>query len=276
MPKKPQRFDPRQAMNVDSFEIFHYLDPESRHLEAHYHDFYEIYFFIDGNIDYWIDGSLYHLQPGDILLISPMQLHKPVPKGGLDKYERMVLWLDKQYLRKLEEGAFTACFERQLLRLSSEHRARLFGLGYEMHREYYAAEFGGNVCAYAILLQLLTQIIRISSVDKKAAERYSTPTLIAEILAYINEHFAQPMSLDSLASHFYINKYYLAHEFKSAVGTSLYRYITLKRLNTAYALLREGASATQVGAVCGFNDYTVFYRAFKAEYGFSPTQCGRL
>ncbi|MBE6799088.1 MAG: helix-turn-helix domain-containing protein [Ruminococcaceae bacterium] len=282
MPKKTQRFDPRQNMNGSSFEIFHYLDPKTRHLEAHYHDFYEIYFFIDGDVDYWIDGSLYHLVPGDILLINPTELHKPVPKSESDKYERIVLWINKTYLSGIEKGIFECCFDcknpnySKVLRLSSENKNSLFSLAHELCKEYYGKEFASDICAYSILLQLLTLINRFSRSDETVSnEKYSTPTLISEILAYINDHYYEKLSLDSLAAHFFINKYYLSHEFKNSVNTSLYRYITLKRLNAAYSLLCEGHPANEVSIMCGFGDYTGFFRAFKAEYGISPTECAR-
>ena len=51
MAKKTQRFDPRQNMNGNTYEVFHYLDLCTRHLDAHYHDFYEIFCFIDGDVD---------------------------------------------------------------------------------------------------------------------------------------------------------------------------------------------------------------------------------
>ncbi len=274
MRKKIQRFDHRQNMHGNTFEIFHYLDPETRHLETHYHNFYEIYFFIGGNVDYWIDGRVYHLHSGDILLIQPTQLHKPVPKGGIDRYERMVLWIDQDYLAGLQDGVFTACFQQELLRLPPESSAKLFGLAYEMNREYYTEEFGGKVCAYSLLLQLLAQTVRCFS-KQDVDERSSTPTRISEILAYINEHYHENLCLDSLASHFFVSKFYLSHEFKKAVGTSIYRYITAKRLNQAYFLLRDGCSAGETGVRCGFGDYTAFYRAFKAEYGHSPAQLGK-
>ena len=109
----PKRFDPRQNMNTSNFEIFHYLDPGTRHMEAHYHDFYEVFFFIDGDVDYWIDGSLYHLVPGDILLVHPTELHKPVPTAEIDRYERIVLWIDKNYISEINNGVLENCFNKE-------------------------------------------------------------------------------------------------------------------------------------------------------------------
>ena len=278
----PKRFDPRQNMNSENFEIFHYLDPKTRHMEAHYHDFYEIFFFIDGNVDYWIDGSLYHLLPGDILLIHPTELHKPVPNAEIDIYERIVLWVNKNYLADIEKGILEKCFDKEsqthnkVLRLSNEKREQLFSLAHSLCKEYYSKEFAKDVGAYSLLLQILVQINRLTQSNSPiGGEEFNTPTLISEILSYINEHFTEKLTLDSIANHFFISKYHISHEFKNAVNTSLYRYIIMKRLNAAYTLLSEGNPAQEVCTMCGFGNYTVFFRAFKAEFGISPTECSK-
>lgn len=278
----PKRFDPRQNMNSEKFEIFHYLDPHTRHMEAHYHDFYEIFFFIDGDVDYWIDGSLYHLLPGDILLINPTELHKPVPLSEIDRYERIVLWINKNYLSQIEKGILENCFNKEktfyskVLRLPREKREELFYLARKLCEEYYGKEFAAEVGAYSLLLQILVQINRLTNSNIPVdSEKISTPTLISDILSFINDHFAEKITLDSIADHFFVSKYYLSHEFKNAVNTSLYRYIIMKRLNEAYELLSQGKPANEVCTTCGFGNYTVFFRAFKTEFGISPTECSK-
>lgn len=281
MQKKTQRFDPRQNMNGTTYEIFHYLDAKTRHLDAHYHDFYEIFFFLEGDVDYWVDGNLYHLESGDILLINPTELHKPIQRTEYEKYERIVLWINKNYLSNIENGIFKECFNlnnpshNKILRLNSSDKNLVFSLAKKLVNEYYSDEFANKLYSYGLLLQLLVVINRISKSSNISKEKYSTATFISDIVTYINEHYSEKLSLDSLAAHFYINKYYLSHEFKNTVGTSLYRYITLKRLNTAYSYLSEGTSAAETAALCGFSDYTSFFRAFKAEFGISPTCCGK-
>ena len=269
-------------MNTSTFEIFHYLDPSTRHMEAHYHDFYEVFFFIGGDVNYWIDGSLYHLLPGDILLINPTELHKPVPVATVERYERIVLWINKDYLSDIEGGILTGCFKRErqnynkVLRLPEEKRERLFSLAHELCEEYSGQSFAGEVSAYSLLLQILVRINRLSHANTPVdSKEYSTPTMISEILSYINEHYAEKLTLDTIAKHFFVSKYYLSHEFKDAVNTSLYRYIVMKRLNAAYDLLNKGHAANEVCTLCGFGNYSVFFRAFKAEFGISPVECGK-
>ncbi|MBQ2676272.1 MAG: helix-turn-helix domain-containing protein [Clostridia bacterium] len=279
MREKAQRFDPRQDMQKDSYEIFHYLDIKTRHLDAHYHDFYEVFCFVDGEVDYWVEGSVYHLKPGDILLINPTELHKPLPRSDDSKYERIVLWINKSYISTLAEGMLETCFDsklasyKKILRPNSAEKSELFSLLSSFIREYYSEDFGNSACTLGILLQVMTLINRISLKSGGSSEKYRTSTLIADVLAYIGEHYSEDLSLESVAKHFFVSKYYLSHEFSKAVGTGLYRYIMLKRLNIAHDMLMSGMSPGQVSHLCGFKDYTVFFRAFKAEYGISPRAC---
>ena len=67
-----------------------------------------------------------------------------------------------------------------------------------------------------------------------------------------------------------MSKYHLSHTFTATVGTSVYRYIILKRLLMAKQMLQEGHPPGTVSRGCGFPDYASFYRAFRAEYGAAP------
>ena len=80
MRKQTQTFDPRQEMIGRGYEVFHYLEPKGADVEVHHHDFYEVYCLLSGQADYWVDGQTYHLRAGDMLLINPMELHRPMTK----------------------------------------------------------------------------------------------------------------------------------------------------------------------------------------------------
>ena len=95
-----QIFDPRQSMTSSTFEVFHYRDAKFEGVAVHQHDFYEVYFFISGNVEYSVEGKSYHLNRGDLLLINPLELHQPRIGPDQDAYERIVLWINKNYLFK--------------------------------------------------------------------------------------------------------------------------------------------------------------------------------
>ena len=69
-----QRFDSRQSMKNKRFEVFHYRDKKLENVSVHHHDFFEIYFFLSGKVTFRVEGKTYHLEPGDLLLISPMEM----------------------------------------------------------------------------------------------------------------------------------------------------------------------------------------------------------
>mgnify|MGYP002512345012 CR=1 FL=1 len=96
--ERMQNFDPRQTMQRDTFEVFHYREPKPNTVEVHHHDFYEVYYLIKGEVEYWVDGRIIAMQPGDLLLINPQELHRPVVDPQSPTYERIVLWINREYL----------------------------------------------------------------------------------------------------------------------------------------------------------------------------------
>ncbi len=278
MKERIQRFDVRQTMRNQNFEIFHYNQMTPEEVTVHHHDFYEIFFFLGGNVSYRAEGQIYHLKPGDILLINPMVLHQPIIASDGPDYERIILWVDKDFLQKWDEeaGALLQCFDSpdriRLLHLpTSVQRVEMTDLLGRLVRECYGKEHGSSLYAQGLFLQIMVELNRLAlhAGDRTEGEQ-DAPSLVAGLLDYINEHYSENLSLDGLAKQFFISKYHLSHEFSRAIGTGVYRYIMLRRLTAAKQLLSEGIAPGEVYIRCGFKDYTSFFRAFKAEYGISP------
>jgi len=275
MKKTSQIFDPRQTMRGSEFEIFHYRDARPTDVAVHHHDFYEIYFFVSGTVEYWVEGRTYKLRPGDLMLIHPMQLHRPIIDPDT-LYERIVLWIDQKYLEHLspDGDVLLSAFEggsANILHPSPLTRTELQDRFNALVREYYSQEAGARLCARGLFLQTLVEISRLSmrsEAPRKTKEE--TADLTSRVLAFISEHYRQDLTLGSLSEYFFVSKYHLSHEFSRSTGISVYRFILLKRLQVARRLLQEGKAPGEVYLECGFKDYTNFYRAFKAEYGVSP------
>ncbi len=282
MRQRAQNFDPRQTMHRRDFEIFHYREPRPNEVEVHHHDFYEVYLFLGGEAEYWVEGHIFHLQPGDLLLINPRELHRPLIKTDHSVYERIVLWIDKNYLDKLSsnEVRLTRCFDNtipthtNLLRPTSAERSEIIARMGELVRESYGNDYGADLCASGIFLQFMVELNRMALNSAVRLEEREEPSkLVSEVLAFINEHYNDDLSLEGIAEQFFISKYHLSHEFTRTVGVGVYRYIILKRLLIAKQMLEGGMAPGDVYGKCGFRDYTTFFRAFKAEYGISPSMC---
>lgn len=281
MRERSQSFDPRQTMQKDTFEIFHYREPRPNTVEVHHHDFYEVYYLIRGEVEHWVDGRIIRMQAGDLLLINPKELHRPIVTSDTQVYERIVLWINKEYLETLfsDRMNLSRCFDTEspnhthLIRPSYSERPVLTARLSEMVREYYSRELGSDLSVYGLFLQFMVQLNRIAQKEQvQPEEGQKLSPLVENVLSYISEHLAEPMTLESIAVRFYVSKYYLSHAFSREVGVSVYRYVLLRRLLMARQLLTAGENAGQVCRSCGFSDYTSFYRAFKSEYGISPRE----
>lgn len=285
---KHQPYSDRRQMHGNTYEIFHYREQRGREVEVHHHDFYEVYLLLDGAVEYWVDGEICRLEAGDLLLIHPQQLHRPLP-GHADIYERIVLWIDRDYLAMLsdEDIDLCRCFDialpghRMHIRASDARKHAVAARLGELVRESYSDSVGATLLANGIFLQFMVELNRLAgtlaadgsstdSGDHSDIRTTENSALISRVLAYIGAHCHEELSLDSIAAYFYVSKYHLSHAFSREVGISVYRYITIRRLMLARQLLSRGIPAGEVCYHSGFRDYAGFYRAFKAEYGISP------
>ena len=280
MRERSQRFDPRQVMQSDTFEVFHYRDPRPGFVEVHHHDFYEVYFLLGGKVSYWVEGRIIHMTPGDLLFINPMELHRPLADPDEPVCERFVLWINRDYLEQLstDQLSLSSCFDTtrpehsHLIRPSGSERAVLTARLGELVREYYSKDMGSDISARGAFLQLIVQLNRLARRAKGGREGEQLSQLVQGAMQYIGENIGKPMSLEEIAGQLFVSKYHLSHAFSAEVGVSVYRYILLRRLLMARQLLSDGEAAGQVYRSCGFSDYTSFYRAFKSEYGISPRE----
>lgn len=274
-----QHFEDRQEMRGSTFELFRYRDAYMKEVALHHHDFYEVYFFTTGKLQYIVEGRTYDLKPGDILLIRPMELHQPMFFDRQYPYERAVLWIHRRYMERLcaQCGNLDACFQTSghtnLLRPERAEREmlqyQLEMIGYEQGSD---APFK-DLSAQTYLIQLLIQLSRVTLRTARDPEPGAvSESTVYSVLVYINGHYAEDLPLDELAKRFFVSKYHLSREFKRLFGTSVHRYQIQKRLAVARQMMLEGTSISETYQRCGFGDYSSFYRAFKAEYQISPKE----
>ena len=279
MAQRTHHFTSRQKMSRNSFEVFHYKDDANQEVALHHHDFYELYFFVAGNVSYNIESNNYRLSPGDMLLISPQELHQPLVSPEKQNYERYVLWINSSFLQQFStpNQDVTRCFDStapehtNLIRPEGVTRELITYLIQQLIREQDSGDFATDLYCLALLAQLLVLVNRTALRAGRAPEpRDNADSTVYRILGYINEHYNEDLTLDFLANMFFMSKYHLSREFNRVAGTSVHRYIIQKRLIMARQMMAAGVSTSEVCQHCGFGDYSNFYRAFKNEYQISP------
>ena len=270
-------------MPKKDYVVYYYKDDNIDEIPLHYHEFYEILFIIDGNLDYIIGDDIYHLEKGDLLFIPPGVFHNPIIHNFDIPYERYVVWISVFAMNKIFELDEDADMFKDesvnklfLFRTEGYTRIALEGKFRELFNSYEEKKFCYKSEGYSIITQILTLYNRELYNRSQNIISETTDTLISSILHYINANIAQDLSLDKISSVFFTNKYTISHKFKDIMKISYYQYVIQKRLSVGKQYLLEGMPANTVYKVCGFSDYACFYRAFKKEYGFPPSKLKKI
>ena len=87
---------------------------------------------------------------------------------------------------------------------------------------------------------------------------------------FIDDHYAEPLTLDRLASEMGRSKRYLVSSFRQQTGVTVHAYLTSVRVRRAMELMRQGEKAEVVSLLVGYRSKTNFYRHFKAAVGLTP------
>lgn len=269
-----------QLMSSHSYEIFHYLDKDFKTVEMHSHDFYELYYFIKGSASYIVEDGHYSLESGDILLISPSNLHQLDIKDSLAAYERMVLWINPVYLEKISttKTDLATCFKMANER--GAHLIRNERISSKVHEELESLllaskspSFGSDLEAESKIRNILIILGEYFLTNKEAEISLSEENpLVSSVIGYINSHIDEDLSLEKIATALYVSKYYLSHVFKEKTNTAPHQYILKKRLLLSKEYIARGMKIQAVYSKCGFRDYTHYFRAFKQEYGITPKE----
>ncbi len=241
----------------------------------HCHNHYELYFFVEGDVDYLVEGRKYMPAPNSILLFAPGVFHG-VRINSEKPYRRFTVHFSPDLLAADHREFLLSAFASG----ESSHGQQLY---FEEVDRYNISVFVDTLLQYKNLeehlqeklvplaLEALLSRVAFMYEAERAAFHAPRSDTISEIISYLNQHLKEDISLDGLSERFFISKHHLNKVFRKATGTTVFDYLIRKRISLAQHLLISGCRAQDAAIEAGFDDYSAFYRSYVRVLGHAPS-----
>ena len=242
---------------IEAFFAGHAYDP-------HRHDTYAIGLTLSGVQSFDYRGARADSRAGNAIVLHPDETHDG-RAGAEAGFRYRMLYIEPRLIRDaLGERARALPFVRTPV--SSDRRlvAAIRPALDELERAFEPAERDHTVLAIAEALLALDPSARKSS---PAASPAAAVELARE---FLDEHFAEVVASEELETVAGVDRYTLARHFRALLGTSPYRYLTMRRLDHARGAIRSGQSLADAAFAAGFADQAHMTRQFKRAYGLPP------
>ena len=230
--------------------------------DRHFHDFYEMYFFISGDADYTVEEERHDLVPGDALLIQPGE-HHYVTFGKDVPYERYVLKFHSNLVPDFVRDKFVS---RSAFYRSPSGVGKLFGHLDELYENFEGKEL------YLLYCNIVCEIILNLCKNSTESRVVLADSKMTPIVQYINENLREPLTILDLCERFHFSQSYICKEFNAYMKTPLMKYVRSKKIMAAHEQIERGEKPTRVAELFGYVDYSTFYRTYTSVMGFPPSR----
>ncbi|MCG3147500.1 MAG: HTH-type transcriptional activator RhaR [Verrucomicrobiae bacterium] len=255
--------------------------------QQHTHDFAELVVILGGHGQHQVGREVYDISAGDVFVLLGSTSHcYPVTKDLLlinILYDPANLRLPRADLGTVP--GYHALFEveprfrqrqrfQNRLKLDMEQLGQLAKLIAELEGELRSHHPGARFLATAHFMRIMAFVARAYS--KLPVEEQRPVTQLSKVLGYIEQHFAEPLTVANLARVAHLSETSLFRLFRQILGRSPVDYLIRLRVQKAGQLLRrEPIRIKEVSEAVGFADSNYFTRQFRKVMGVSPREYQR-
>ncbi len=243
---------------IEAFFAGHGFDP-------HRHDTYAIGFTIEGVQSFRYRGAAENSVPGQVFVLHPDETHDGHAGTGAG-FRYRILYIEPREIHDALGGTRRPLpFVREAVsrngRLAAAILPALADLDLaldELQRDQ-------------IVLDLAEAL---AAADASIARRPPLSTrhwrAVDTARDFLDANLETIVTSAELEAATGLSRYAMARHFRACLGTSPYRYLTMRRLDRARSLIRQGMPLVDTALACGFADQSHMTRQFKKAYGISP------
>lgn len=248
-----------------------------RAVPHHSHDFATLIYVLSGACTYQIDGLLYPVKKGDLLVCNPGRYHGKVSKPEEEMVE-LHIGINNLCLDGLPKECILPPEANPLVGLG-KYEQDFFKCCADILLEQEKDEPGNDLVLKALVMKLIVLILRATHNKEErrkqtpfSFESYEKASIVNTIVSFVNENYMNEISLEKISKNMYLSPVYISKIFKEELGESPINYLIKVRLSKACALLEEGhLSVKEVAKNVGYDDAYYFSKLFKKYYKIPPS-----
>lgn len=254
-------------------------DKETYPARLHYHDYYELVLFLEGDVEYVCESEIYRPTRGDLILIPPRALHMSRMVCDRTRYERHVFYFYPEAFALLGCPALGDFLHgpEGILRAPQDAAGGKELIGLAQRLEVTLTK-SNSPLEQAMVLGILLQLfyhVNLAQHQKRATD-HRLPSTVLEIQQYVDENFANLESVTQIAEHFFYSREYVSRLFQKHCHTTVADYIRQRRIARSQELIALGYPLCDVCYRVGFGNMSSFIRAFHAVLHTTPSQYRKM
>lgn len=248
------------------------------HIPVHWHEEVEIIYVKSGKLSISIQEEVFHAQQGDLFFVNTGELHFMESDDMTVEYYTLLFpleFISFQTEDALEQEVFGPLRGKKLLlpvkladRKVKEEIAVLLKKIIKVNE---IRKTGFTFRTRILLLEVMELLLGNQCFQQ--ASYINTSSIQRDLLAFIQKHYTEKISLHMLAEEFHLSEKYISSYFKEHFSISFMQYVMHLRMTKAKNLLvTTEFPITEVALSCGFPSVNLFIRNFKAAYQVTPLQ----
>ena len=228
----------------------------------HSHHFSEFFYVKNGKGQLIIEDEVIPIQKDDLVILNPNVLHTEISLNS-EPLEYVILGV--------EGIVFSFCSKKEydILHCKNTQKNLMFYFS-SLLNEITEKQTDYELVCQNLLEVLMVQLIRYNNFSFDLIPVQSQNRECSKIKHYIDAHYAEELSLDTLAKLAHLNKYYFVHAFTAAFGISPISYLQKKRIDAGCELLTgTDHSIGEIARLTGFSSQSYFSQCFFKQCGMS-------
>lgn len=228
----------------------------------HTHPFVELFYVKSGSGSFFIEGQNFPIYKDELIIINPNVEHTEV---SLDDSPLEYITLG------IEDFQFSFSHQGSYLALKDKSVTKNLGIYFSAILKEVERQSPGYELICQNFLEILTLLlIRQTNSAFELIPVENTTRECSRIKRYIDSHYQDDITLDSLAKMAHLNKYYFVHAFTKFYGQSPIQYLTSRRLKTSRDLLETSDyTISEIAQLSGFSSPSYFAQCFRKNCGMT-------